>query len=116
MPHWITYGFRPAAGMYLGPGAWIVSTQLNYPLSANLCGPTSVYITYITAALVLVSLVGALLSWTAWQHLGRSNPDDTSGFAPHKLMAGMGSLIGVLFAFIIALQGTATFFIPGCAT
>jgi len=115
MPHWISLGFRSAAGIYLGPFAWIVSTQLNYSLAANLCGPSSHMIAYVAGGLILLSLVGAALSFTAWQRLGHANPDDSSSYAPHKFMAGMGTVMGVLFALVIALQGTATFLLEGCA-
>jgi hypothetical protein len=111
---WIESGL-PAAGVFTGPVAWFVSTQLNYSLAASFCGEKSQAILPITLVLALVSLAGAFLSWRWWQDVPRSlRVEDPESHLPRKMLSGIGTLMGLLFATIILLQGSANFFLLGC--
>jgi hypothetical protein len=101
--------------MFAGPVAWLISTQLNYSLAASLCGPQANAIAYVALGLILVSLLGSAVSWRQW----RAQPailrlEDTDTRIPQKLTAGLGTLLGLLFATIIALQASALLFLDGC--
>lgn len=101
--------------MFAGPVAWMISTQLNYSLAASLCGPANLWIMCITLGLALISLLGSLVCWRQW----REQPsvlrvEDSETSIPGKFTAGLGILLGLLFATVILLQGSAGLFISGC--
>jgi hypothetical protein len=106
---------RPSAGLIGGPLAWGISTQLNYALSPWLCDTSVPVVELIATVLVILSLAGALLSWRALRHL-RDGPgiDAPTSYAPHRMIALVGVAAGLLFALIIAMQGTAALFLDGC--
>lgn len=102
--------------MFAGPVAWLISTQLNYSLAASLCGPLGGTIGAAAIGLILLSLAGGAVSLSYWraQPAGLSLEDTTTRI-PDKLIAGAGILMGLLFAAVIALQGSAALFLDGCA-
>ena len=56
----------PSAGIYAGPGAWLVDTQANYALVPWICAHQFRLVPLVALAMVLVSLSGGFLSWRAW--------------------------------------------------
>lgn len=101
--------------VFAGPAAWLISTQLNYSLAASLCGPQAHAIFFTALGLIGLSLLGSLVCWLQW----RAQPsalriEDTETRVPSKLMAGLGILLGLLFAAVIALQVSALLFLEGC--
>jgi hypothetical protein len=107
----------PSLGLYVGPACWLVSTQLNYSLAASICGwGGSTTIGVIALVLALLSLCGAAFAWRGWRAApaGRSVEASDSHY-PAKFLAGMGVITGLLFAAVIALQGSAAFFLEACA-
>ena len=104
-----------SAGLWIGAFAWAVSTQLNYALVPWICAGGARVIPAIAALLVIVCLGGAWLSGIAFHgRAGRLETNSPAAGTPHQMLAVIGILAGMLFAVIIALQGTASFFLTGC--
>src|SRR3954466_60103 len=103
MATWIEKGL-PAAGLYAGPVAWLVSTQANYALVPWVCAHKVRVIPAVALALIAASLFGAFLSWRAYA-VRRASPG--GGGRPHRFLAGVGVLTAVLFALVIAVHGAA---------
>jgi uncharacterized membrane protein YidH (DUF202 family) len=108
---------RQLAGacVFAGPVAWLISTQLNYSLAASLCDPQDTHNHYLAAGLILFSLLGSAVSLVRW--IGQPSVlrlEDTDTRIPQKLSAGLGVLLGLLFAAVIALQASALLFLQGC--
>jgi hypothetical protein len=101
--------------IFAGPVAWLISTQLNYALAASLCGPQANVIAYDALGLILLSLLGSAVSGWRWLQQPRVlRLEDTDTSIPQKLTAGLGILMGLLFAAVIALQASALLFLSGC--
>lgn len=114
MMRWWDEG-APAAGLFAGAIAWLISTQLNYALVAWVCSAGARWVTPAAAtALMAVSLGGGLLSWRAWANAGPAPAPDSSIASPRRLLAGIGVLSALLFALVIGLQGTAGLILQGC--
>jgi hypothetical protein len=113
MATWIEKGV-PAAGLYAGPVAWLVSTQANYALVPWVCAHKVRVIPAVALALIAVSLFGAFLSWRAYAVRPASPGDFSGGGRPHRFLAGVGVLTAVLFALVIAVHGAAGLFFSGC--
>ena len=111
---WIDHGI-PSAGIFAGPAAWLLNTQINYALVPWICAHGIQLVPFVTFGTALISLSGGLLSWRAWQ---ASEPapriDDPFSAQPHRLTAGLGILIAILFTAVILLQGAAGFVLQGC--
>jgi hypothetical protein len=105
----------PSAGLFAGAFAWIISTQLNYSLVALVCATGMPWaIPSIALVLVAVSLAGGFLSWRAWTTPTTEPPPDSSIAEPRRFLAGVGMLSAVLFALVIATQGSAALLLQGC--
>jgi len=112
--HWWQAGV-PSAGLFAGAAAWLVSTQLNYALVTWICANGMSWIVPATAAvLTAMSLAGGFLSWRAWGVADLSSAEDSTNAQPRRLLAGIGMLSAVLFALVIALQGSAALVLHGC--
>jgi hypothetical protein len=103
------------AGSWLGFLAWATSTQLNYSLVPWECDTGLSLTPWIALGLVLLALAGGVLSWRSFvarsQRLATHTP--TAG-TPFGMLAILGILSSVLFALIIALQGTAALIVMRC--
>jgi len=102
------------AGWVTGPAAWAISTQFNYAIVDWVCASGWRVVPWTTLVLILLSLFGAAISALNW----RRNPDIQTNSpvagAPHQFLAITGMLSGLLFALVIAMQGTAGFILTGC--
>jgi len=100
-------------GLLTGPGAWALSTQLNYSIVQWQCFHGVQVIPFIAAALAVVSLFGGAMSWQARRHesllSGRKQADSTKAF-----VANIGVLAAALFALVIIMQGCASLILDGC--
>lgn len=104
-----------SAGIWIGALAWAVSTQLNYALVPWVCANGVPFIPWATACLVVVALGGGALSGIAFRsRAGRLETNSPAAGTPHQMLAVIGILSGLLFALVIALQGTASLFLTGC--
>jgi len=99
-----------AAGLFAGPAAWIVNTEINYALAARACGSGFPIVPLVSAAMLIPALAGGILSWRAWQGVD----PDAAGGAPDRLLATAGVLASLLFACVILIQGTAGLVFDGC--
>jgi hypothetical protein len=101
-------------GLFAGPSAWAVSTQLNYFLAPGQCGDRAYVIPAVAGFLAVLALLGGALSWRAARTGGASFKSEraagTEGF-----VARLGMLTAGLFALVILMQGSAGLFIDGCA-
>lgn len=106
----------PWAGLAVGPAAWAVSTQANYSLVPIVCshGLPVWIVPALAAALVVATLASGLVSWRAWQRLGTGEQDSRADGRPRNLLAGVGTLSALLFALVIAAQGSAALVLHGC--
>jgi hypothetical protein len=104
-----------SAGIWIGAFAWAVSTQLNYALVPWICASGVRVVPWTAAALALLSLAGTALSAMAFRdRAARLETGTPRAGTPYQMLAVIGVLSGVLFALVIALQGTASFFLTGC--
>jgi len=101
-----------AAGLFAGPAAWIVNTELNYALAARACASGFPAVPIFSAVMLAFALAGGWLSWRAW----RRAPSDhgPNGGAPHHLLAATGVLTSLLFACVILVHGAAGLVFDGC--
>jgi hypothetical protein len=101
----------PAAGVFVGPLAWAMSTQGGYSFNALICARSgSVYLVLACAWLMTVSLAAAYVSF---ESTGDGIPGDDGN--PRRFLATLGTGTGVLFAVVICLQGLAALTLSGCA-
>jgi hypothetical protein len=103
------------AGLIAGPGAWAVSTQLNYALAPLTCGRTTLIVGLPALALAVLAIIGGVISWAAWQPTwlrGEMFIEDDG--RAHKFVAGLGVLSATLFAAVILMQGAAALVLNGC--
>jgi hypothetical protein len=64
----------------------------------------------VSALLVLLTLIAAYVAWRSdWAAQGLAGQSQTGSF-----LAGLGGLLGLLFAFAMLLQGTASLVMTGC--
>lgn len=104
-----------STGIWIGALAWAVSTQLNYALVPWVCASGARIIPWSAAALVVLALIGAGVSALAFRsRAARLESNTPMAGTPHQMLAVVGIVSGLLFALIIALQGTASFFLTGC--
>jgi hypothetical protein len=103
------------AGLIAAPGAWAVSTQLNYALAPLACRYTTFIVAVPAAMLVLLALAGGALSWPAWRPAWITDDlfREEEGRA-QKFVAGLGVLSAWLFALVILMQGVAGLLLDGC--
>lgn len=104
-----------SAGIWIGAFAWATSTQLNYSLVPWVCASGMEIVPLVAGALVVVALVGAWVSWRTFvaraERLETHRPE---GGTPFEMLSVLGMATGILFAVIIAMQGSAAFFLSGC--
>jgi len=105
----------PSAGIFLGPAAWLLNTQLNYALVPWVCAHQVRIVPVIAFAAALVSLSGGFLSWRAFRLSPVTpEPDSTRAGRPHRFTALMGIAIAGLFTLVIVLHGVAGLMFHGC--
>jgi hypothetical protein len=102
------------AGLAAGPACWALNTQLNYALVPWFCERGHNAVPVIAAVLAVLSLAGAASSWLAFgRHDDPGTHMEQDGH-PRYLLSGIGVAAGVLFALVIAMQGTAAFILDPC--
>lgn len=114
----------PSAGILLSPAAWLANTQVNFALAAWSCAHRVQAVPAAALPLAALSLAGAALSWRALRRpAGAGRPESGSGAVsldapqggrPHRLVAAIGVLTGLLFTLAIAVQGAAGLVFDGC--
>jgi hypothetical protein len=105
----------PSAGLFAGPAAWLVNTELNYALVPWICAHKVQFVPAVALGAALISLLGAFLSWRAWATASPQPAPDRSGAGrPHRFLAAMGISIALLFTLVILVQGSAGLLLHGC--
>jgi hypothetical protein len=101
-----------AAGLFVGPAAWIANNQLSYSLVGLACETRLPLAPMFALALAATALGGASLSFRSWRH----DPPDAQaqGGEPIRLLGGVGALAGLLFSLVILLQGSAGLLLDPC--
>jgi hypothetical protein len=101
------------AGLFAGPLAWGVSTQLNYVLASWQCAHQVRIVPVVAFVLALLALLGGALSWRAARSGGASfKPErDTRS---ERFVATLGMMAAGLFALVILMQGAAGLILDGC--
>jgi hypothetical protein len=103
-----------SAGFVLGPLAWTVNTELGQVLPHAECGtliPTSALISVVAMAL---ALLGAHLSWRVSRTRVSADPHYIEGRTSMRFLDQLGALVGLTFAFALALQSAAAFIVSPC--
>jgi hypothetical protein len=105
----------PSAGIFAGPAAWLIDTQANYALVPWVCASRVPAVPLVAAAMFVLALVGAFLSWRAYATVaGSAAPDSPHGGRPHRFTALIGIAMALLFAVVILVQGAAGIVFHGC--
>ena len=103
-----------SAGIWLGPGAWLANTQLNYALVPWACAHGNVA-PLVALAMALVATTGGVLSWRALAALpARRSLEDSDSGQPRRMLAALGVALAALFGLVIVLQGAAALVLDGC--
>lgn len=105
----------PSAGIFVGPAAWLLNTQINYALVPWICAHRVSLVPIISCIMVLISLLGGFLSWRAFSRSSITpHPDSSGAGRPHRFTAVIGIAMAALFALVILLQGAAGTVLHGC--
>lgn len=105
----------PSAGIFLGPAAWMIATQINYALVPWICAHQIKLVPVVALAAALLSLTGGFLSWRAYRMSPVTpEPDSTGAGRPHRFTALVGIAIAALFTIVILLHGVAGLMLQGC--
>jgi hypothetical protein len=105
----------PSAGIFIGPTAWLLNTQINYALVPWICAHPMPLVPAIAIALTLLSLAGGFVSWRAYERAPMTSEPDSSGAGrSHRFTSLMGIAIAILFALVILTQGAAGLVLHGC--
>jgi uncharacterized membrane protein HdeD (DUF308 family) len=92
-------------GLISGPGAWAISTQLNFALSSWQCGKDAYPVLWIGLLLALTAVAGGLVSLRLWRQ------DDGTSL---PFAAAIATLTSFLFALVIVAQSFAGLVFTGC--
>jgi hypothetical protein len=97
-------------GFLLPPLAWSVCLEAIYLLSDYAClGGERLPNHIVSAAFLLVSLIGFGIAWSNWNKSGAMWPDGRSGSIPRsRFMSALGLLAGALFSALIFAQWLPT--------
>ncbi|QFU17504.1 hypothetical protein [Microvirga thermotolerans] len=105
----------PSAGIFIGPTAWLLNTQINYALVPWICAHKVGLVPLVACIMALVSLLGGFLSWRAFDRSSIMPRADSAGAGrPHRFTAIVGIAMAALFALVILVQGAAGVILHGC--
>jgi len=97
-------------GLLLPPIAWSLQLESVYLLSDYGCAYNNFTPNHIaSAALLLLSLMGWMISWLNWRRSGSTWPNGGPGAIPRsRFMSTLGLLTGALFSALIIAQWLPT--------
>jgi hypothetical protein len=101
------------AGLASGPGAWALSTQIQYAATPMSCAHGTTLHIVLSIILAMCSLLGGGLSYAAYRSI-RTETAPSLQRAPRLFVATVSMLAAGLFALGILLQGAAGLFLSGC--
>jgi hypothetical protein len=93
-------------GLLLSPVAWAVQLQSAYILTVYACQSANFLPIHIVSfAALILSLIGAAISWRRWKKAGSKREiDESIGIKRKRFMAILGILNGALFSLLILAQ------------
>ena len=97
--------FLLLAGLSIRGFVWAANTQLGEMLPYPECRTRIGLLALTSLVIGMIALGSALLSWRS------GKPGDA---AVDMFLSRLGALSGLLFAFVIALQGAASLVLTGC--
>jgi hypothetical protein len=97
---------RAVVGLIVAPLLWACNTQAGQILPYADCGTAIRLAAIFPLVSAILAAAGGYVSWTAVA--------TGSGKRPTRFVALLGALAGLLFAFALALQGTAGLILTGC--
>jgi hypothetical protein len=101
------------AGLASGPGAWALSTQIQYAATPLSCAYGVTLHVVLSVILATCGLFGGGLSYAAYRDL-KTETVPSLQRAPRMLVATLSMIAAGLFALGILLQGAAGLFLTGC--
>ena len=104
---------RSWTGLFAGALAWGTSTQLNYAIAPWQCEHGVQIVPFTALALVLLSLGGGYVSWRSLRH-GEAPDGAKERVETPRFTAAVATLAAMLFALVIAMQGSAALILDGC--
>jgi hypothetical protein len=105
----------PSAGIFTGPVAWLVNTQVNYALAPWICAHQIRLVPVVALLMAIVSLSGGFLSWSAYRSSSITPGSDSTGAGrPHRFVAIIGIAMACLFTVVIIVHGVAGLVFHGC--
>lgn len=97
-------------GFLLPPLAWSIFLETVYLFSDYGCSTNNFLPNHVvSAAFLIVSLIGWAVAWSNWKKSGSTWPDDSSGSIPRsRFMSALGLFTGALFSALIVAQWLPT--------
>jgi hypothetical protein len=104
------------SGVLVPPLAWMASQQLSYALVPWVChGGPHVLLHAVSWAAIAVTLLAALVSWSAWRDSGARYPTDEGHTEGRQRFLGwVGMLAGGVFLAVLAVQEAANLVLGAC--
>jgi hypothetical protein len=102
------------SGIFISAAAWAISLQTNYAVAPKACDIGAFVLSLIAAALVLVAIAGAVLSFLSTRASPAAEWTDSTGGRTRRFVAWVGVGTGTVFALAIANQFAATLIVHGC--
>jgi hypothetical protein len=105
----------PCAGLVFGPAAWAGNMQASLFLPLIECRAGLALSLPLTAACILVAMIGGAISFRQWWAVGRDPARDRSAY-PHsfEFVCATGALVGTIVAFALLLQAIASLAVSPC--
>jgi len=101
-----TASFAIWAGLVIGPMAWAINTQLGQVLPDVACRSARNAPALISFALTVLAVAAAAAPWRASRLLKNARTRSFVGM--------LSSLMALLFAYALALQGLSSMMLTGC--
>jgi hypothetical protein len=104
------------AALLAGPLAWSLGLTLKYFVVPFSCGSMNPIPTHlISAATLVITLLGTWLAWQLWVDSGKQWPDESGlPVVRTRFMAVMSLMSGALFALAIIAQWLTAAFLNPC--
>jgi hypothetical protein len=103
-------------GVLLPPVAFLLNLELAYALVPVACGARTVVLVHVVHLVSLALAVFAgVVAWRTWQKSGATWPEGEGGrLSRTQFMAGLGILMGLMFAVVILAQWIPSFILDPC--
>jgi ABC-type nickel/cobalt efflux system permease component RcnA len=106
-------GFASAArfaGLVAGPVLWAINMQAGQILPYSDCTTHLRFSAWLSICLAVLAFGSALMSWRARIYSSHGEAAER----PHRFLAILGGLVGLVFGFALVLQSAAGIVLTGC--